>query len=259
MGYLIDNKKQSQTVRSYVSAIQTVLKDDGIKISEDQYLISSLTRACRLTNDRIKACLPIQKGLLTLILNQVIDHFREVNQPYLSALYKALFSTTYFGLLWISEVTAEAHPVLAKDVQIGSNKNKFLLILRSSKIHGVGSKPQLVKITVSKLSNIPKKQEVHQVHTNICPYDLLHKYTSMRGPYHSDPEPFFIFSDRSAVQPFHMRKCLRLMIKLSGFDEKLYDSHSLGIGRTCDLLKLGLSVETCILNGSVRGRVSSSR
>ena len=53
VGYLIDNKKQSQTIRSYVSTIKSVLKDDRIKISDDQYLISSLTRACKLKNDQV--------------------------------------------------------------------------------------------------------------------------------------------------------------------------------------------------------------
>ena len=34
VGHLVNEKRQSAMVRSYVSAIKTVLKDDGYKISE---------------------------------------------------------------------------------------------------------------------------------------------------------------------------------------------------------------------------------
>ena len=47
-GYLVDNKKQSATVKNYNSAIKSVLHEDNMKISEDQYLLSSLIRACHL-------------------------------------------------------------------------------------------------------------------------------------------------------------------------------------------------------------------
>ena len=60
VGYLIDNEKQSSTVKSYISAIKAVLREIGIKLNYDQSLILSLTRACRLVNDQIRTRLPIQ-------------------------------------------------------------------------------------------------------------------------------------------------------------------------------------------------------
>ena len=61
VGYLIENKKQSSTVKSYISAICAVLQDNGIKLSDDQYLITSLTKACRLVNDKVHHTLKIQR------------------------------------------------------------------------------------------------------------------------------------------------------------------------------------------------------
>ena len=58
VGHLIDFKKQSSTVKCYISAIKVVLKEDNNKISEDSYLLSSLTRACKLQNNHIKTWLP---------------------------------------------------------------------------------------------------------------------------------------------------------------------------------------------------------
>ena len=144
VGYLVDEGKQSSTVHSYVSAIKNVLKDDGHKIQEDQFLIASLTRACKLKNDSFRTRLPIQQSMLAMILKKVDKLFP--GQPYLKILYQALFSTAYFGLFRVGELTKGDHPVLACDIHIGFNKRKLLFILRTSKTHGKGSKPQLVKI-----------------------------------------------------------------------------------------------------------------
>ena len=87
VGYLIQNKKQSSMVKSYISAIKVVLKEEKIKISDDQYLLSLLVRACRLKNDCIPTRLPIKKGMLSMVLRQLASHFDDRNQPYLKSLY----------------------------------------------------------------------------------------------------------------------------------------------------------------------------
>ena len=53
IGHLVDQNKQSSTIKSYLSAIRAVLKIDGTKLNEDLFLVSSLTRACKLSNDRV--------------------------------------------------------------------------------------------------------------------------------------------------------------------------------------------------------------
>ena len=242
IGYLINNKKQSSTVKSYLSAIRNILKDDGVELNENIFLVSSLTKACKFANDRARTRLPIQKSMLTVIINQVEKHFNKTNQPYLKLLYKTLFSTMYYRLLRISEVSQGPHMVLAKDIQVGTNKKKMLIILRSSKTHGEGAKPQLVKI--SSTSNVRDK-----ANSSTCPYQLLLQFARSRGSYESDSEPFFVYSDRSPIKRNQLRSCLTLMIKKSGFDAKLYCSHSLRIGRSCDLLKYGLSVESIMKIG----------
>ena len=47
-GFLVKEKKQSQTVKSYILAIKNILKDDGVVINEDKFLLASLTKACKL-------------------------------------------------------------------------------------------------------------------------------------------------------------------------------------------------------------------
>ena len=145
VGHLIQMERQSQTVKSYISAIKAVLKMHKIKIEEDHYLLSSLTRACQLKNDHLQARLPIHKGMLAILVRDTEEYFCNINQPFLACLFKTLQLTMYYGMFRISEVMTGAHPVLARDVHIGKNKKKFLFILRTSKTHTKGMPPQLVE------------------------------------------------------------------------------------------------------------------
>ena len=57
--FLINNGNKSSMVKSYVSAIRAVLKDNGIKVRKECAELSSLIRACKLNNNRIQTRLPI--------------------------------------------------------------------------------------------------------------------------------------------------------------------------------------------------------
>ena len=110
VGYLIHHKgAKSQTVKSYLSVIRATLKNDGIKLNEDLFLLNSLTKACKLQNDTFRVRLPIQKPLLAEILKIVRGLFHD--QQYLSILFQTLFATSYFGLFRVSELTKGEHAV----------------------------------------------------------------------------------------------------------------------------------------------------
>ena len=196
VGYLVSCDKQSCTIKSYLSAIKAVLKDNDIIIDQDQFLLSSLTRACRLRNDKVQQRLPIQKGLLLLLLRRVQDYFE--TQPFLATMYKALFSTAYFGLFRVGELTMtfSQHAVLAQDVHIASNQYKILFVLRTSKTHGLGHKPQKLKISSKPLCS---ETTVKLEGETFCPYDLLKKYLRIRGTYRTFNEQIFVFSDTLPV------------------------------------------------------------
>ena len=207
------------TIKSYISAIKAVLKMHKVNITEDQYLLSSIVRACRLRNDKLHTCLPIQKPMLELILWQTKIHFTSASQPYLDILYRTMLSTMYFGLLRISEVTAGNHAVLARDVHIASNKRKILFLLRSSKTHG----PQMIKI-----SSCGARSEHYK--WDFWPFSLLQTYIHVRGGYHHDDDEFFIFADGSPVPPRQFSKVLKTILQQAGFEHRHYSSHSLRSG-----------------------------
>ena len=120
----------------------------------------------------------------------------------------------------IGELTAGDHPVMAKDVHVGTNKDKFMFILWTSKTHWKNVKPQ--EITIESYANTKVKklkfENTRKYRRELpCPYKLLRKYVRKRRKYKSAKEQFFVFSDNSPVTPTHVRKCLRKMLKIAGF------------------------------------------
>ena len=96
VGYLINEKRQSSTIKSYISAMKVILQNGGIELSMDVYLLNSLTKACKLHNDSIRFRLLIHKRLLHALLYQVDIRYHDQN--YARRLYTALFTMAYYGL-----------------------------------------------------------------------------------------------------------------------------------------------------------------
>ena len=235
MGYLIDKKLKSTTIRCYVSAIKAVLRDDGKELNENVYLLKAMTWACRLHNDKVTVHLPIRKHLLLLLIREIDSLFAD--QLFLVALYKALFSTMYFGLFRISEITHSDHVLKARNVRMGCNKNKVMFILRSSKTHGRGDKPQTIKINSIEFDPLGNPVDEAEVSPAYCPFHLLSEYLLLRGKRDNDEEQFFVFSDRSVVTAANLRSVLKTLLIRAGFD------HSIHARRTGDLLDLRIEFD----------------
>ena len=83
--FLVDNKLKSSTVKTYVAAIKGILVENNVKISEDRFVLTSLTKASRIKNDHLILRLPIEKDFLHMILDECQHYFNTPrnNQPYL--------------------------------------------------------------------------------------------------------------------------------------------------------------------------------
>ena len=163
--------------------------------------------------------------MLRILIHTTFLHFSDT-QPYLAYLYGALFSTAYFGLFRVGEVTSGSHPVKVGDVHIGRNKKKMLFVLRTSKTHGEHDRPQTIKITSLRIphrSLFAKYKDVKEY----CPFELLKDYINLRPKFRNCKEPFFIFQNFSPVTPLQMRTVLKQMLHKSGFNKTLYNCQSL--------------------------------
>ena len=161
------------------------------------------------------------------------------NQLYLATLYSALFITTYYGLFRIGEVTQGPHTILANNVHIGTNKNKLLFILFSSKTHDRSNKPQLVKIAQK------QKLDTRSVESmKLNPFHIIDQYIRIRPAAVSVEEQFFVFADNSPVKPDHMWHLLKLMLIKLNLNPGLYSVRGMHAGHASDLLDCGVTVET---------------
>ena len=226
--HLIEEKRiQSQLLKSYYSAIKSILRSDDYIVDDNKVYLGSLAKACRLVNDKVRTRLPIQNKLLELLLFKVERIF--MDQPYLEIMYKTIFLLAYYGLFRISELTTAKHPIKARDVHTGMNKNKMLFILCSSKTHGLESRPQKVKITAN-------SNNVH-FRSFFCPFKTSREYLALRGNYVNDSDPFFIFRDHSPVTPPHVRCILNRSLQAIDLKPELYGLHSFRIGWASDMMK----------------------
>ena len=118
IGYLVSQNRKSSTIKSYISAIKAVLKYEKIILNEDKVMLAVLVKACKLQNDYLRPHLPVRKGLLYLMISSIGKFYGNNSQPYLETMYKAIFSTLYFVMFRIGELTQSQHIVKAKDVHI---------------------------------------------------------------------------------------------------------------------------------------------
>ena len=256
VAYLIDAGRKSTTIKCYISAIRAILQDADVHLEENKILLTSLTRACRIHQDRATMKLPITKSTLYLILQGVHKIFVNPPQPYLEILYKTMFTVAYYGLFRVGELTKGEHNIKAIDVKQGVNKNKLKFILHSSKTHGKGARPQIVKIKEinphgqtwyagKKEKGISfSKQKSSSL--KLCPFKLVKQYLKVRKLRRKQDrmEAFFIMGDRSPVTPNNFRKVLSQALTAAGLDNRYYYPSGLRAGHACDLLEMGVSVET---------------
>ena len=115
-----------------------------------------------------------------MILHTTDFYFAELGQMYLGALYKAIFTSAYYGLFRVGELTKSPHIIKVSDVHLGVNKRKILFILRSSKMHTKGMQPQIVKIISNKKLNNSARTSTSDCLHKFCPYLLLKDYLEFR-------------------------------------------------------------------------------
>ena len=134
-------------VKTYVSAIKRILIDDGYLWNQQRILLNALTKTCRLVNDKVFTRLPIQCGLLELMLYEFERMFQNSRQFYLDVMYKAIFLLGYYGLMRVGELTLSKHVMKGANVHVALNRRKILIVLYSSKTHTSAMRPQKIRIT----------------------------------------------------------------------------------------------------------------
>ena len=151
-------------------------------------------------------------------------------------MYKTIVSTSYYGLLRVGEVTTGDHPILAENVFVADNRNKVLLVLRTSKTHTTANPPQKVEKEGLDLSPRDRK-------SRYGPFKLLNHLIHCRDRVGKRKGPLFLFADGTPVKPEQYRLVLKRAIRHCGLDPNVYHTHSMHIGRSCDIFEDNMTVE----------------
>lgn len=237
--YLSDTTHKPATIETYMSAIKYKLIHDGYPLNEDRVKLQSIVRSSRIKNRKVHNRMPINRRILKNLIDAIGTKFH--NQPYLAALYKCMFTLAYFGLLRVGEMVKGTHPILAGDVHASRNKNpKIQLVLRSSKTHGLGDRPQIIRIP-----NKVDEAEIYKLRgTKYCPFTILDDYLKLRGNYQDEGDQFFVFRSGDPVKDGHFRRTLKSLISVAGYQNEFYSSHSFRSGRADDLRQGGVEILT---------------
>lgn len=245
--HLADSGKKPSTIKSYVSAIKNKLKTDGTEIDDQRVELTAIIRAVKLKDNRIFVRLPINKRILAVILDQADVFFG--NQVYLKRLYKAMLILGYFALLRVGEITSGDYPIKARDVRIGRNRPKLVLTIRESKTSSLGQTPHVLYIpTLSRRKEILMfggfSGMCEEFYLRYCPWTLVKDYAEIRPSQDLGnlAEPFFVFRDKTPVKPEQLRVVLKTLLQMANLDHTLYSTHSLRIGRSCDLNRAGVEL-----------------
>ena len=248
--YLVEKGNQSSTLKSYFSAIKKVLEYIDYELNMNKVLLNTLTKACRIVNDKVKTRKPIQSATLEMLLFELERYFP--SQVYLVALYKTAFVLAYYGMMRIGELTTSEHVMRAKDILIGVNKDKIKITLHSSKTHSQANKPQTIKISgINNHKCVTNQVKLKNRH--FCPFKVVRRYMRLRNPsYANEKEQFPIFRDRSPVQPSHVREVLKELLKRIGLNPNEFGFHSFRIGRCTELFRMGCPIEIIMKLGRWR-------
>lgn len=236
--FLADNNYYENTIRSYISAIRHQLKQDGEVLNEDQFLLESIIRSSRIKNNIKRDRMGISLNMLCNLLDQLNIKFD--TQPYLRALYRAMFTLGYFCLLRVSELTTGRHPILAKDVSAARNKLKIQVKLRTSKTHNLSNRPQVIRYP----DPDEEAEALKLLGSRHCPFTIIEQFISLRGEYVEDGDPFFTYKEGIPIKERQFRKVLKETIREAGYSNvDQFNTHSFRIGRANNLwnnLKLSL-------------------
>ena len=239
-GHLVECGYKSAMLKSYVSAIKSILMSDDYAWDDTKILLGAVTRACKRNNDIVKTRLPIHISLLELMLFE-LERMWQGKQIYLESLYKTIICFGHYRLLRVGEMAQSPHVLKAKDVHIGVNKENILIVLHSSKTHSKGDAPQEIKL----VSQRQDKLQLQRIRCNrhFCPFAVAQNYLALRGNFTKPEEQFFVFSDKSPVVPENIRKVIKTLIAQLNLDASLYYSHSLHVGKASDMAKYRYSIE----------------
>ena len=222
VAYLYTRHFSPSSMVSYTSALGYVHRLLGYFDPTSATLIQKLLAGATKIAPTIDPRLPITVIILHRLCQATVQH---VKVHYHQVLLRAMFTTAFFGLMRLAELTVTKHgQVIISIDQLSMSPQQAIINITHFK-HNHSAKPVDVPLSA------------HPSQT-ICPVYNLAVYLQFRG---YAPGPLFSFQSGKSVARRFFTKHLSFLLTAIGYDVARYKSHSFRIGGASFYADLGYS------------------
>lgn len=221
VSHLHYHRLKVSTIRTHLSAIAFMHEATGYKNPTKSFTTQKLLTAYSRTDPAPKTRKPITRNILKIVVKSAKKY---ITSHYNRYLFTSIFTVMYHAALRASEICESpktSHTLQTHNINL-SKSNRSLKVQFSSYKHSTSLNPPLVLY--------PTKYP--------CPVKSFIKYKKLRKTHHG---PAFCYSNGTSITRDQLQTTLHKLLTLSGYNSKLYNTHSFRIGKTTDLAKHGYS------------------
>ena len=218
------------SIMTYISAIGYTHRIKGITDPTSSHPVQKLLAAVLRVNKKKDTRLPIT---LTILYRLISSLHHTTSSLYLRALFRAMYTVSFFGLMRMGEVTRDQFgKVCVYFSQVSFYEDCIIIQITDFKFNQNGDPFDIV------LTRNQNKA--------ICPVNALYSYLKYRG---TKPGPLFCFPDLTSISREFYASQLKHNLSFCGLDPNLYQTHSFRIGGCSYLALIGMTNEQIRLMG----------
>lgn len=231
ISYCFEKMYSPKTITSYISGLSFYHKINGWYNISDLFIIRKLLEGCRRMRPSVDCRAPISikmlQNLCTLLSSVTFNEYE-------ATLFKALFTTAYFGMFRVGELTVTGSKgcVDVDNVSIRRDGKLVSICLKYTKTNQYGN-PIIVRIPC----------EENDI---ICPVCNMKNFLAVRPKVQG---PLFVHSNMKGVTRYQFAAVLKKCVEKSQFNSHAIKTHSFRIGRATQLAIMGVSDENIMKLG----------
>ena len=199
----------TSTIRTFVSAISYIHKIHQLPDPSSSFLITKTLKGLK----KLRPAVDIRQPITSTMLCHLLGAIQSLNRTnYELVLFRAMFLVAFYAFCRISEITdtPASHNLLVGDVILHCKPERIIVTFRTFK-H----------------STTRQSVTIYPQQLPYCPFLHLRQYLQLRP--NISPH-LFVLSNGRPVSRLLFVYILKRAVMLSGFDPKLYTSHSFRIG-----------------------------
>ena len=166
------------------------------------------------------------------IMHSIYSILSKTPNQYQAIMLWAACCIAFFGFLRVGEMTVPTQTAFNDSVHL--SLQDIALDSRSA--------PTIVWLTIKQSKTDPFREGARLclglTDSTVCPVKALLPYLALRG---SDPGPLFCLENKTPLTRVHFKNLLSTTLRIAGFDDSLYNTHSFRIGAATSAKEVGIS------------------